>query len=111
MFIASVITYRVTVVPCPGVWLTKVERILFRSLWYGKPPHVKRSIYCQKPLKGMLGIHWLMMHMYALKLRYLWFYLHGERVSSAHVIFFLQQLMSPLDVSAWTMRRPKLSEW
>ena len=43
-YIASVVYYRLSVVPCPRKQLTRLERELFRSLWMGQVPLVRKSI-------------------------------------------------------------------
>lgn len=56
MYIASGITNRLTLVPCPDLVLSKWERIPFRFLWRGGKPLVRRSVCCQKLLKGGLDM-------------------------------------------------------
>lgn len=61
VFIASVIIYRLNVVPCPDLWSCKLERQTFHFQWSSLIPLVTRSICSQKPLNSGLGIPWLLM--------------------------------------------------
>lgn len=45
VFIAAIITHRLTVVPCLDSRLNKLKGIIFRFLVKGGKPLVKRSIY------------------------------------------------------------------
>jgi hypothetical protein len=110
-YIASVIYYRLTVVPCPFAWLAKLERLLFRFLWKGRVPLVRRSICCQHPLSGGLGMPWLRMRRHALRLRHLRQYLDGDRVWSPFVKRDFPQLVSLTELQSWIRRRPRLGAW
>jgi hypothetical protein len=110
-YIASVIYYRLTVVPCPPPWLTKLERLLFRFLWKGRVPLVRRSICCQHPLRGGLGMPWLMMRRHALRLRHLQRFLDGDQVWSPFVRRVFPQLVSLTELQSWIRRRPRLGAW
>ncbi len=110
-YIASIIIYRLTVVPCPSPRLTRLERLLFRFLWKGRVPLVRRSICCQHPLKGGLGMPWLLMRRHALRLRHLKLFLDGEQVWSPFVRHVFPRLVSLMELQSWVKRRPRLGAW
>ncbi len=107
-YIASIIIYRLTVVPCPSPRLTRLERLLFRFLWKGRVPLVRRSICCQHPLKGGLGMRWLLMRRHALRLRHLKRFLDGEQVWSPFVRHVFPRLVSLMELQSWVERRLRL---
>jgi hypothetical protein len=111
VYIASVIYYRLTVVPCPSSRLTRLERLLFRFLWGGRVPLVRRSICCQHPLRGGLGMPWLLMRRHALRLRHLQIFLQDEQVWSPFVRRVFPQLVSLTELQTWVKRRPRLGAW
>ena len=72
---------------------------------------MKRSVCCQQPLKGGLGVPWLLMRKHALRLRHLRLYLDGERVWSPHAKALFPRLESLANIGSWIYRRPRQGLW
>ena len=122
-YIASVVYYRLTVVPCPKTHLTRLERMLFRFLWKGQVPLVRKSICHQHPLRGGLEIPTLMMRRHALRLTHLQNYLNGDGnnddesenegapVWAPFERHVFPQLVSLSELQSWVKCRPRLGAW
>ncbi|MCP3653585.1 MAG: zinc-binding domain-containing protein [Herbaspirillum sp.] len=121
-YIASVVYYRLTVVPCPKIILTKLERMLFRFLWKGQVPMVRKSICCQLPLRGGLGMPSMLIRRHALRLAHLQSFLRQsgsdddeddvESIAWAPFVrHVFPQLVSLKELQSWVKRRPRLGAW
>lgn len=79
--VAPVIYYRLSIVPCLVYWLC----LLFRILWKGHVPLVRRSICNQQPMNEGLCMPWLLMCEHALKSQHLQRFHNSEQLWSAFV--------------------------
>lgn len=109
MFIASIITYRLTFVSCPDLWFNKFERILF--YFFQKGRKLFGEALCLYP---KIGIGWTRDALTEdakinLRLRHLWLYLNGVLVWSPHVRFCHSQL-SLMDIGQFIQRRSRLGD-
>lgn len=111
VFIAPIITYYLTAVPCPDSWLNKLAWLLFCLLWKQKKLLVKHSVCCQEPLKDGLGILWLMMCRHELKLKHLWLYIYSDQVWNPLAEELFPQLASLKKFKSEYIKRPYMTEW
>ncbi|GAB1597330.1 hypothetical protein Ahia01_000009400 [Argonauta hians] len=111
VYIAPAIYYRLALVPCPKNRLNELERVLFKFLWNGRKPLVRRSICCQDPLNGGLGMPWLLLRKHAQRLRHLQRFLSGEQVWSPFTRHAFPQLVSLVELQSWLKQRPSFGEW
>lgn len=106
-FIAPVITYRLTIVPCSDSWLNKMERIILHFLWKGGKPLLKFSVWCQNLLKVRIGVTKLNIRKSSLRLRHLCFYSDVDQVWTPNMRFCLPRLTSLKDIEASIKQKPR----
>lgn len=123
-FQSSLVYYRLVVIPCPEKTLTRLKHLLFQFLWKGQVLLVRKSIYCQHPHSGGLGIPSLMMQHHALRLSHLQKYLDhyndvdddnnenkGELVWASFVWHIVPHFIALTELQSWVMCRPRLGVW
>lgn len=70
-YVVSARYWHLTFASCPSLSLTKHENMHFRFLRHESVLLNRRSVYCQHPLNGWVGLPWLLKGREALRLRHL----------------------------------------
>lgn len=111
-YIASVIYYHLTIVPCSSLYMVKLEHFLFCLLWKGWTLLVRCSICCQHSMNSGLGMQWLLISKHAPRLQHIQCSLDsGEQKWLLFIRLTLPQLTSLSELQSQMKCRPKLGSW
>ena len=104
-YIFPLILYRLAVLPLPAARLLALERALYRFLWKGRRPMVRRQVCSQRPCNGGIGMPDLAAHRDAERLTFLYRSLTQENAWKKKVKAAFPVLLRSNKVEA--RRRPR----